>query len=50
MTPVRQQAIEELRHGLAALSEHDAAVWLFGPCARGEPHQHSDIDIGILSR
>lgn len=35
---------------LAALGEHDAAVWLFGSCARGEPKQHSDIDIAILPR
>lgn len=35
---------------LAALGGHDAAVWLFGSCARGEPRQHSDIDIAILPR
>jgi predicted nucleotidyltransferase len=35
---------------LAALGEHDAAVWLFGSCARGEARQHSDIDIAILPR
>ena len=35
---------------LETLGEHDAAVWLFGSCARGEPHQHSDIDIAILPR
>ncbi len=35
---------------LAALGKHDAAVWLFGSCARGEPKQHSDIDIAILPR
>ena len=35
---------------LAALGEHDAAVWLFGSCARGEALQHSDIDIAILPR
>ena len=51
MNWVRKQAIEELRQMvLKALREHDAAVWLFGSCARGEPRQHSDIDIGILSR
>jgi hypothetical protein len=33
---------------LGALGEHDAAVWLFGSCARGEARQHSDIDIAIL--
>jgi predicted nucleotidyltransferase len=35
---------------LTALGVHDAAVWLFGSCARGEPRQHSDIDIAILPR
>lgn len=35
---------------LAALGEHDAAVWLFGSCARGDVAQHSDIDIAILPR
>ena len=35
---------------LAALGEHDAAVWLFGSCARGEALRHSDIDIAILPR
>jgi predicted nucleotidyltransferase len=51
MNPTRQRAIEELRRTvLGALGEHDAAVWLFGSCARGEPRQHSDIDIGILPR
>ncbi len=35
---------------LDALGEHDAAVWLFGSCARGEARQHSDIDIAILPR
>jgi predicted nucleotidyltransferase len=42
----RKLAIEELRRlVLAALGEHDAAVWLFGSCARGEALQHSDIDV-----
>jgi predicted nucleotidyltransferase len=46
---VRKEAIEELRRMvLDALGEHDAAVWLFGSCARGEARQHSDIDIAIL--
>ncbi|MGH7045276.1 MAG: nucleotidyltransferase domain-containing protein [Stellaceae bacterium] len=35
---------------LAALDGHDAAEWLFGTCARGEPRQASDIDIAILPR
>ncbi len=35
---------------LDALGERDAAVWLFGSCARGEARQHSDIDIAILPR
>ena len=35
---------------LAVLGDRDAAVWLFGSCARGEPRQHSDIDIAILAR
>ena len=48
---VREQAIEELRRMvLDALDDHDAAVWLFGSCARGQPRQHSDIDIAILAR
>jgi uncharacterized protein len=48
---IRDQSIEELRRlVLDALGEHDAAVRLFGSCARGEARQHSDIDIAILSR
>jgi hypothetical protein len=35
---------------LDALGEHDAAVWLFGSCARGDVLRHSDIDIAILPR
>jgi predicted nucleotidyltransferase len=51
MGTTRKKAVEELRRiVLAALGEHDAAVWLFGSCARGEPRQHSDIDIAILPR
>jgi hypothetical protein len=51
MNPTRDQAIEELRRMvLDALGEHDAAVWLFGSCARGEARQHSDIDIAVLPR
>jgi hypothetical protein len=51
VNPTREQAIEELRQTvLAALGDHDAAVWLFGSCARGDARQHSDIDIAILPR
>src|SRR5215469_3875908 len=51
LNPTRRQSIEELRRMvLAALGEHDAEVWLFGSCARGEALQHSDIDIAILPR
>jgi predicted nucleotidyltransferase len=51
VSPLRSAAIEELRRMvLAALGDHDASVWLFGSCARGEPRQHSDIDIAILAR
>lgn len=35
---------------LDALGEHDAGVWLFGSCARGDARQHSDIDVAILPR
>ena len=51
VNPTRERAIEDLqRMVLAALGEHDAEVWLFGSCARGEALQHSDIDIAILPR
>jgi predicted nucleotidyltransferase len=51
VNPVRERAIAELRRMVsAALGDHDAAVWLFGSCARGEVRQHSDIDIAILPR
>jgi uncharacterized protein len=51
VNPTRERAIEELRRiVLAALGDHNAAVWLFGSCARGEPCQHSDIDVAILPR
>jgi hypothetical protein len=33
---------------LDALGDHEAEVWLFGSCARGDDRQHSDIDIGVL--
>jgi uncharacterized protein len=51
MTPTRERAIGELRRlVLDALGEHDAEVWLFGSCARGEVFRHSDIDVAILPR
>jgi uncharacterized protein len=51
VNPIRKRAIEELRRMvLTALGKHDAEVWLFGSCARGEALQHSDIDIAILPR
>jgi len=51
MNAVRERAIMELRRTvLEALGEHDAEVWLFGSCARGEVRQHSDIDIAVLPR
>src|SRR6516164_7011660 len=51
VNPTRERAIEDLqRMVLAALGEHDAAVWLFGSCARGDVRQHSDIDVAILPR
>lgn len=51
MNSVRERALEELRAMiLKALEGRDAAVWLFGSCARGEVKQHSDIDIAILPR
>ena len=51
MNPTRQRAIAETRRlVLEALGDHDAAVWLFGSCARGDARQHSDIDIAILPR
>jgi predicted nucleotidyltransferase len=51
VNPTRERSIEELRRMvLAALGEHDAEVWLFGSCARGEVFQHSDIDVAILPR
>jgi len=51
MNPVREHAIDELRRMvLDAIGKHDAAVWLFGSCARGDVRQHSDIDIAVLPR
>ena len=51
MNPTREWALGELRRMvLDALGKHEAEVWLFGSCARGEVLQHSDIDIAILPR
>ena len=51
INPVRERAVEKLRRiVLEALRDYDAAVWLFGSCARGDVRQYSDIDIGILAR
>jgi len=51
LNPTRQEAIDDLhRMVLDALGGHEAAVWLFGSCARGDVWQHSDIDIAILPR
>jgi predicted nucleotidyltransferase len=51
MNPTRKWALGELRRMvLGALSDHEAEVWLFGSCARGEVFQHSDIDIAVLPR
>jgi uncharacterized protein len=49
INPTRKRAIDELRHMvLDALGAHEATIWLFGSCARGDVRQHSDIDIAIL--
>ena len=49
MNATRKQAIEELRRMvLAALGEHDAAVWLFGSCARGEPLRRAG-ELGVIA-
>jgi predicted nucleotidyltransferase len=51
LNPTREWAIEELRRiVLDALGEHDAAVWLFGSCARGEVRHPDDIDVAIFPR
>jgi predicted nucleotidyltransferase len=51
MNPTRKWALGELRRMvLDALSDHQAEVWLFGSCARGEVFQHSDVDIAVLPR
>jgi predicted nucleotidyltransferase len=51
MNAVRERAIERLRRMvLEALGDRDAAVWLFGSCARGDVRHASDIDIAILPR
>lgn len=35
---------------LKALDGHDAAVWLFGSCARGDVRHPDDIDVAIFPR
>jgi predicted nucleotidyltransferase len=51
MNPVRERAIEQLRHiVLNALADYDAAVWLCGSCARGDVRQPDDIDVAIFPR
>jgi predicted nucleotidyltransferase len=51
MNAVRKRSIERLRKMvLDALGDHDAAVWLFGSCARGDVQHPDDIDIAILPR
>jgi len=51
VNPTRHRAIEELRRMvLDALGDHDATVWLFGSCARGDVRQHGDIEFAILPR
>jgi uncharacterized protein len=51
MNAIRKHSIAELRRMvLDALGGHDAAVSLFGSCARDAARQHSDIDIAILPR
>ncbi len=51
MNPVRERAIETLRRMvLDALSGHDAAVWLFGSCDRGDVRHPDDIDVAIFPR
>jgi predicted nucleotidyltransferase len=51
MNPTRKWALGELRRMvLDALSDHEAEVWLFGSCARGEVFQHSDVDIAVLPK
>lgn len=51
MNPTRERAIAELRRMiLDALGKHDAAVWLFGSCARGNVQRPDDIDVAIFPR
>jgi uncharacterized protein len=51
MNPTREWAIGELRRMvLNALSDRDAAVWLFGSCARGDVRRPDDIDVAIFPR
>lgn len=51
MNPVRERALTELRAMvLKAFEGHDAAVWLFGSCARDEVKHPDDIDVAIFPR
>jgi predicted nucleotidyltransferase len=51
MNTTRERALERLREMVVrTLAERDAAVYLFGSCARGNVRPRSDIDIGILPR
>jgi predicted nucleotidyltransferase len=47
----RSWAIEEVRRiVLDELRGSDAAVYLYGSCARGDPSAFSDIDVAVESR
>jgi len=51
MNPVRERSIERLRRMiLEAIGDHDAGVWLFGSCVRGDVQHPDDIDVAILPR
>jgi imidazolonepropionase-like amidohydrolase len=49
LNATRKRAIEELRRMvLAGLGQHDAAVWLFGSCARGELLRRAG-ELGVIA-
>jgi predicted nucleotidyltransferase len=51
MNPTREKAIEELRRMvLDAIGKNQAAVWLFGSCARRDVRRPDDIDVAIFPR